>query len=99
MKNSLILLIIYAGYLVLMSLISMYLFKKDKKMAQKNGNEVRIKEKTLLTSVAIGGALGGFIGRILFHHKTDKKYFSFIIYISLLLQVLTLVAMIICAII
>lgn len=92
-----IIVIVYVAILVLSSLITLHLFKKDKKMAQKNGNEVRIKEKTLLSMVAFGGAIGGFFGRLIAHHKTDKKYFSFTIYFSILLQIAALVVLIIFA--
>ena len=85
-----IIFIAYIGILVFMSLISLLLFKKDKKMAQRNGGPKRIKEKTLLGSIALGGAIGGFLGRILFHHKTDKKYFSLTIYFSLLVEIAVL---------
>lgn len=92
-----IVLIIYVAYLVLMSLFTFFLFLKDKGMAKKNSSEVRIKEKTLLSSVVFGGAIGGFIGRIIAHHKTNKSYFSFTIYISLFLQVAVLVLFILIA--
>ncbi|UKI50837.1 MAG: DUF1294 domain-containing protein [Clostridium sp.] len=36
---------------------------------------MRIKEKNLLMCSCFGGAIGSLIGRIIFHHKTDKKYF------------------------
>jgi uncharacterized membrane protein YsdA (DUF1294 family) len=80
-----------------MSLVTFFLFLKDKGMAKKNNSEVRIKEKTLLSSVVFGGAVGGFIGRIVAHHKTNKGYFSFTIYISLLLQACVLVLFILLA--
>ena len=86
MKN-LILFLVYLAYLLIMSFAAIILYHKDKKMAEKNGNEVRIKEKTLLSVACIGGAIGSLIGRIMFHHKTNKAYFSFIIYLSLILQV------------
>ena len=92
-----IIFIVYAGLLVLNSFIAFCLFGKDKKMAQKGGGPVRIKEKTLLGSVAFGGAFGGFLGRLVAHHKTEKKYFSFTIYLSMLLEVLTLVVLAIMA--
>ena len=85
-----IIFIVYAGLLVLNSFIAFCLFGKDKKMAQKNGNEVRIKEKTLLGITAFLGAIGAFIGRLVFHHKTEKSYFSITIIFSLLLQVAVL---------
>jgi len=92
-----ILLLAYIAFIVLMSLVTFFLFVKDKKMAQKNGGPNRIKEKTLLGAVTFGGALGGFIGRIIAHHKTDKSYFSFTIYLSLLLQAGVLVLLILAA--
>ena len=88
------LVIIYSCYLVFMSLVAFFLFLKDKGMAKKNGNAVRIKEKTLLGCVALGVAIGGFIGRIVAHHKTEKFYFSVTIYFSLLLQLAVLGCMI-----
>ena len=66
-------------------------------MAKNNGGPKRIKEKTLLGAVTCGGALGGFLGRIIAHHKTDKSYFSFTIYLSLLLQAGILVLLILAA--
>ena len=77
---------IYMGFIALMSLVTFFTFIKDKKMAEKNGNEVRIKEKTLLGMTAFGGSIGAFIGRLVAHHKTNTGYFSFTIYVSLLLQ-------------
>ena len=68
--------LIYIGIIALSSLITFFLFGKDKKMAKANGGPERIKEKTLLSMCSLGGAIGGFIGRIIFHHKTEKKYFQ-----------------------
>ena len=92
MKISIIVLIAYAVWLCLASIISFMLFAKDKAMAKNNGNEVRIKEKTLLSITALGGALGSFVGRIVCHHKTDKSYFSLTIYVSLIAEILALAA-------
>ena len=82
-----IVLIVYVGILVFMSLIALMLYAKDKSMAKKNGGPKRIKESTLLGVSVFGGAVGAFLGRILFHHKTDKGYFSITIYFSLLLEI------------
>lgn len=79
-------LIIYFCVILIMSFVSLFLFKKDKSLAASK-TAVRIKEKTLLESVVLGGAIGGFIGRILFHHKTNKIYFSIAIYLSLVLEI------------
>lgn len=89
MSNNMILLIAYVGFIVIMSLIAIVAYASDKRKAIK-GKE-RTKEKTLLFYAVFFGALGSLIGRILAHHKTDKIYFSIIIWFSLLLQALTLV--------
>lgn len=86
------LLIIYIAYLFLFSIISVLLFFKDKSLAK--NNQIRIKERTLLTSSVLGGGFGALIGRILAHHKTDKIYFSIIIYLSVLFEILILVFLI-----
>jgi len=83
---------VYACYLVFMDIVSFFLFGSDKKKAQKGAD--RTKEKTLLMSAVYGGAIGAFIGRIIFHHKTDKKYFSVTIVLSLLLQLAVLAILI-----
>ena len=86
MNKNLIVLLAYVGYLVLISIFTFFLFLKDKKMATKGGGPNRIKEKTLLGACVFGGAIGGFFGRLVAHHKTDKVYFSFVIYVSILLE-------------
>lgn len=86
-KTYLIFIGVYAAYLLILSLITCFLFKKDKKMAQSGGGAKRIKEKTLLGFTALGGAIGAQIGRILFHHKTDKSYFSLTIWFSILMEI------------
>lgn len=85
---ALITFLVYSCYLIIFSLITFIVFGKDKKMAEHNYRAKRIKEKTLLGLVCFGGAIGGFLGRIFFHHKTNKIYFSLSIYFSLLLQIL-----------
>jgi uncharacterized membrane protein YsdA (DUF1294 family) len=78
-------------YLIFISLITFFTFGIDKSKAK--NNKERIKEKTLLFYTAFGGALGAFIGRILFRHKTDKIYFSMTIYFSLLLEIVMVVVL------
>jgi uncharacterized membrane protein YsdA (DUF1294 family) len=71
-----------------MTIITFILFKIDKKRAIKG--KIRLKEKTLLIFSSLGGALGAFFGRIFNHHKTEKKYFSILIYFSLILELIIL---------
>ena len=97
MNKNLIVLIAYVCYLVFVSIITFFLFLKDKKMATKGGGPKRIKEKTLLGACVFGGAIGGFLGRIVAHHKTEKLYFSFTIYLSILIEAACLAVLIILA--
>lgn len=79
--------IVFLGVLALefiMSLVALITFARDKKLAVKGA--MRVKEKTLLTMAALFGALGALIGRIVAHHKTDKIYFSIVIWVSLIMQ-------------
>ena len=78
----------YIIYLIIMSIIAFILFIKDKRLA-KNGS-IRIKERTLLGISVFGGAIGAFFGRIVAHHKTNKVYFSIVIYLSILFNLLIL---------
>ena len=95
MTPIIIYLIIYLGLTVLFSFIALVAYFRDKKLAVK-GKE-RTKEKTLLFFAVFFGSVGAFLGRILAHHKTDKKYFSMVIYFSMLMQAATIVALVIMA--
>lgn len=75
----------YVGSIVLMSIITIIAYINDKKKAESGA--MRTKEKTLLGLAVFNGALGALIGRIIAHHKTNKIYFSMVIYFSLLLQI------------
>lgn len=94
MNKYILFIIIYIAFLSLLSIITFFLYRKDKKMAQNGGGAKRIKEKTLLGFTALGGAIGAELGRRICHHKTDKSYFSLTIYFSLLLEI-ALIAIII----
>lgn len=83
------LLLIYIGYILLLSILTFFAYGRDKSLAKKS-NGKRMKEKTLLGLTAFGGAIGAFLGRIVFRHKTDKIYFSFTIYMSILFELVVL---------
>ena len=63
----------YIIFLCVMSLIAFIAYGIDKKKAKKK--VWRIKEKTLILIMWLGGAYGGLMGMICFHHKTQKWYF------------------------
>ena len=83
-------LIIYLGILLIMSLITFITYGIDKQRAKKE--KERIKEKTLLLLSILGGSIGALFGRIIFHHKTNKMYFSLTIILSLISQIFLLAA-------
>lgn len=85
-------LILYVIYLSIASIVSFILYNKDKRLAIKGQD--RVKEKTLLSSAIYGGAIGSFLGRIAFHHKTNKIYFSVVIYLSIIIELLVIAFMV-----
>ena len=78
-------LIFYSCILAAVSVIAFFAYGKDKRIAKRGGE--RIKEKHLLSLAAFGGAAGAFAARLVFRHKTDKPYFSAVIYVSLVLHI------------
>ena len=64
-------------YLIFMTLITYMLYLIDKKRSKKVGAN-RISEKTLLIFSLLGGALGGYLAMIMWHHKTKHWYFVLI---------------------
>ena len=64
-----VLYIYFAG----MNLLTFLLFGLDKYQAVRH--RFRISERVLLGTSALGGALGGLFGMLLFHHKTKKAKF------------------------
>ncbi len=65
-------------YYFAINIFLFYLFYRDKISAKRH--DWRIKESTLLSIGLLGGAVGGFLGMFLFHHKIRKTYF-FVVYI------------------
>lgn len=68
---------IFLTYLVIMTLITYMLYLIDKKRSKKAGAR-RISEKVLLLFSLLGGALGGYLAMIMWHHKTKHWYFVLI---------------------
>ena len=69
MKNILFIIII------IMSVLSFSIMGIDKRRAKRG--KWRISEKTLFLSALLGGAIGGTVGMLVFHHKTKHWYFKF----------------------
>ena len=75
---------VYAGLLLVMSLIALIAYRKDKRRAIRK--QWRIPEATLLLLAAFGGGIGAFLGMILFHHKTRKWKFKLLVPLFMILQ-------------
>lgn len=70
-----IVLIAYGSYLILLSIITFFAYRADKKKAEKG--KYRTKEKTLLLLSFFGGAFGGFPAMQIFRHKTKGEHWYF----------------------
>ena len=70
-----IVIISYAAYLVLLSIITFLAYGADKRKAKKG--KYRTKEKTLLTLSFLGGAFGGYPAMLVFRHKTKGEHWYF----------------------
>ncbi len=70
-----IVIISYAAYLVLLSIITFIAYSADKRKAKKG--KYRTKEKTLLTLSFLGGAFGGYPAMLVFRHKTKGEHWYF----------------------
>lgn len=70
-----IVIISYAAYLILLSLITFIAYGVDKRKAIKGS--YRTKEKTLLGLSFFGGAFGGYPAMLVFRHKTKGEHWYF----------------------
>lgn len=81
--------IIYILFINLISFLSMYI---DKQKAKKG--KQRIREKTLLILIALGGWVGGPIGMKLFRHKTKKDKFVLGVPIIIIIEIICMIILI-----
>ncbi len=61
-------------YLIAINIITFLVMGLDKWKAKRGS--WRIQEATLFTLVLFGGGIGGILGMIVFHHKTQKAKFQ-----------------------
>ena len=77
-------LLIYCGYIIIVSLVTFIAYGVDKRKARKG--KWRISEKTLLCMSFFGGAMGGMLGMRKFRHKTKHWYFTAVNILGILWQ-------------
>ncbi|MEM2981353.1 MAG: DUF1294 domain-containing protein [Thermoproteota archaeon] len=76
-------------YFLLVNIAGFILMGVDKASAIRG--ESRIPEKWFFTISLAGGPFGVFLGMLVFHHKTRKAYFGFIVTPTLMLYILVLI--------
>lgn len=82
--------IVYFSAILVMSVITLIFFAKDKKSSKNEGNG-RIPEIVLLSLASFGGAPGAMIGMYVLRHKTNpvtKFHFTVTVWLALAVQVL-----------
>lgn len=78
----------FAIILLILSLLTFIVYGLDKHDAK--AKTWRTPERRLLLFGFIGGALGGLLGMVIFHHKTRKFYFWLVNLIGLAWQITAL---------
>lgn len=87
-------LLIYLGFLALMSIIAFFFYLSDKNKAKKK--VWRTPEAVLLGLGFFGGAIGALISMNLFRHKTKHWYFWAVNILGLIVQIAAAVLIILC---
>ncbi len=85
-------LIIYLIFILVMSLISFFVYFLDKRKAKKRKR--RVPESVLLTLGFFGGAIGAIAAMQMFRHKTRHNVFYAVNSVGLLLQMLLMIIII-----
>ena len=75
---------IILGYYLIINLFLFVTMGYDKTRAKKDA--WRVPESTLFIIALLGGAVGGFLGMFLFHHKKNKPQFYIIYALALILH-------------
>ena len=86
-----IILLCYASYLVVLSLMTFIAYASDKNKAKKG--KWRVPEKVLLLMSFLGGAYGGYTAMLTLRHKTKGEhwYFTFVNILGLLIHTALLI--------
>ena len=82
-----------AAYLVLMNLVTFWVYGADKRRARRG--RWRVPERTLFLLPLLGGSIGALAGMRVFHHKTRKTKFRLGVPVALLLWLLLIGALVV----
>ena len=84
---------IFFAYIAFISLCSIVVCVRDKRVSKKNDVKLRIPEKSLFIWSAVGGSLAMYITMRLIRHKTKHVSFMVGIPVIFILQVALIVAL------
>lgn len=76
-------------YLLMINILAFFLYAIDKKKAIKD--QYRIPESRLILVAVLGGAVGAFLGMLIFHHKTKKRKFRIVVPLFLFLYTVVII--------
>jgi uncharacterized membrane protein YsdA (DUF1294 family) len=74
----------YLIWLAIISVVTFVTYGIDKAQSRRGGQ--RVPEKYLHGMALIGGFPGGWAGRSIFKHKTQKGFFTFVLALSTILH-------------
>ena len=72
-------------YIVIINILTFIIYGLDKLFAIKNLS--RVSENTLLLLSFAGGSFGAYIGMKFFHHKTNKKKFTILVPLMIIIHI------------
>jgi len=72
-------------YIAIINILTFIIYGLDKLFAIKNLS--RVSENTLLLLSFVGGSIGAYIGMKFFHHKTNKKKFTILVPLMIIINV------------
>jgi uncharacterized membrane protein YsdA (DUF1294 family) len=75
---------LYLAWIAITSCVTFLVYGFDKSQAKKGGQ--RVPEFTLHVLALAGGFPGGWLGRLVFRHKTQKWFFTFVLATSFLIH-------------
>lgn len=81
----------YAIYMLIMSVIDFFLMLIDKRRARRR--QYRIPERVLFGVALLGGCVGGYIGMQLLHHKTKHAKFAVGLPILIVVHIVIFIAL------